>query len=99
MLIRILIDTKKQMLFTWDTTNLCIVFRQWHIRSTTSLVFSLIAVVLLAMGYEGLRSLSQKYEQAVAKRINALPRKLCLINLPVICFVFHLSSSIIDETS
>jgi copper transporter 1 len=63
------------MLFTWDTTNLCIVFRQWHIRSTASLVISLIAVVLLAMGYEGLRSLSARYEAAVAKRINALPRQ------------------------
>jgi solute carrier family 31 (copper transporter), member 1 len=70
------------MLFTWDTTNLCIVFRQWHIRSTASLVISLIAVVLLAMGYEGLRSLSARYEAAVTKRINALPRKLSLHKPP-----------------
>ena len=63
------------MLFTWDTRNLCIVFRQWHIRSTASLVVSLIAVVLLAMGYEALRSLSRTYEASLAKRITALPSK------------------------
>ena len=61
------------MLFTWDTTNLCIVFRQWHIRSTASLVFSLAAVVLLAVGYEGLRALSRRYELAVARHVASLP--------------------------
>lgn len=63
------------MLFTWDTTNLCIVFRQWHVRSTPGLIVSLIAVVLLAMGYEALRALSRRYESSVDRRISALPRK------------------------
>ncbi|KAI1072488.1 hypothetical protein LB507_002909 [Fusarium sp. FIESC RH6] len=63
------------MLFTWDTTNLCIVFRQWHVRSTTSLLFSLVAVILLAMGYEALRSLSRRYEQALDNRVRAAPRQ------------------------
>ncbi|OAA42568.1 CTR2 long splice variant [Metarhizium rileyi] len=62
------------MLFTWDTTNLCIVFRQWHIRSTPGLLFSLLAVVLLAMGYEALRALSRRFEASVDRRISALPR-------------------------
>ncbi|KND95054.1 Copper transport protein CTR2, partial [Tolypocladium ophioglossoides CBS 100239] len=62
------------MLFTWDTTNLCIVFRQWHIRSTASLVLSLLAVILLAMGYEALRALSRRYEDSINKRVAALPR-------------------------
>ncbi|KAG5913534.1 hypothetical protein E4U61_006802 [Claviceps capensis] len=61
------------MLFTWDTKNLCIVFRQWHVRSTPGLIASLIAVVLLAMGYEALRALSRKYENAVNRRILAMP--------------------------
>ncbi|KAK5990469.1 Copper transport protein CTR2 [Cladobotryum mycophilum] len=61
------------MLFTWDTTNLCIVFRQWHIRSTPSLVISLLAVILIGMGYEAIRALSRKYETALAKRIDSLP--------------------------
>ncbi|KFH48059.1 Copper transport protein-like protein [Hapsidospora chrysogenum ATCC 11550] len=61
------------MLFTWDTTNLCIVFRSWHVRSTASLIFSLAAVVLLAVGYEAMRALSRRYETAVAHRIDSVP--------------------------
>lgn len=61
------------MLFTWDTTNLCIVFRQWHVRSFASLVFSLLAVVGLAMGYEALRSYSRHYEACHKDRIDVLP--------------------------
>ncbi|KPM41761.1 hypothetical protein AK830_g4770 [Neonectria ditissima] len=64
-----------QMLFTWDTTNLCIVFRQWHVRSTVSLIFSLLAVILLAVGYEALRALSRRYEDALAKHVQSLPRQ------------------------
>ncbi|CAG7554461.1 unnamed protein product [Fusarium equiseti] len=67
------------MLFTWDATNLCIVFRQWHVRSTTSLLFSLVAVILLAMGYEALRSLSRRYEQALDNRVRAAPSKLLFL--------------------
>ncbi|PTB65429.1 Ctr copper transporter [Trichoderma citrinoviride] len=63
------------MLFTWDTTNLCIVFRQWHVRSTASLVFSLIAVVLLGIGYEALRSVSRRYEASLATRLETVPRQ------------------------
>ncbi|KAM4054955.1 ctr copper transporter family protein [Hirsutella rhossiliensis] len=63
------------MLFTWDTTNLCIVFRQWHVRSTTSLVFSLIAIVLLAMVYEALRSLSRRFEASQNRRLADMPRQ------------------------
>jgi copper transporter 1 len=63
------------MLFTWNTDNLCIVFRQWHIRSTPSLVISLVAVVLLAMGYEALRALSRNYESSLSRRISTTPRK------------------------
>ncbi|KAJ3484419.1 hypothetical protein NLG97_g7053 [Lecanicillium saksenae] len=61
------------MLFTWDTTNLCIVFKQWHIRTTPGLIISLIAVVLIAMGYEGLRATSRLYEQSVQARIVSAP--------------------------
>ncbi|PHH62906.1 hypothetical protein CDD82_1952 [Ophiocordyceps australis] len=61
------------MLFTWDTTNLCIVFRQWHIGSPASLVASLVAVVLLAMGYEAMRSVSRQYEAAMNRRLATLP--------------------------
>ncbi|EQK97555.1 Ctr copper transporter [Ophiocordyceps sinensis CO18] len=63
------------MLFTWDTTNLCIVFRQWHVRSTVSLVFSLVAIVLLAMVYEALRSLSRRFEASQNRRLAEMPRQ------------------------
>ncbi|KAH0528711.1 hypothetical protein TsFJ059_003534 [Trichoderma semiorbis] len=63
------------MLFTWDTTNLCIVFRQWHIRSNLSLVLSLIAVVLIGIGYEYLRSVSRRYEASLAARLETVPRQ------------------------
>ncbi|KAH9243149.1 hypothetical protein K456DRAFT_1906843 [Colletotrichum gloeosporioides 23] len=61
------------MLFTWDTNNLCIVFRQWHIRSTGGLIISLLLVVALAAGYEALRAASRRYEQSVNKRVDSLP--------------------------
>ncbi|CZT01549.1 related to a putative low-affinity copper transport protein [Rhynchosporium graminicola] len=63
------------MLFTWDTTNLCIVFKWWHVRSTTSLLISLVAVVALTAGYEAIRSASRRYEQSVAKKTNEAPRR------------------------
>ena len=50
------------MLFTWDTTNLCIIFRQWHVTGSASLVFSLLAVVAICAGYEALREGTRKYE-------------------------------------
>ncbi|KAI2628967.1 Ctr copper transporter family-domain-containing protein [Xylaria nigripes] len=50
------------MLFTWDTTNLCIVFRQWHITGRVSLIFSLLAIVAICAGYEALREATRKYE-------------------------------------
>lgn len=50
------------MLFTWDTTNLCIVFRQWHVRGPGSLVLSLLAIVAITAGYEALRSVARRYE-------------------------------------
>ncbi|KAL1843742.1 hypothetical protein VTJ49DRAFT_123 [Mycothermus thermophilus] len=61
------------MLFTWDTSNLCIVFRQWHITSNLSLVASLIAVVLICAGYEALREGIRRYEAALARRIETAP--------------------------
>lgn len=67
------------MLFTWDTNNLCIVFRQWHIRSTGGLIISLLLVVALAAGYEALRAASRRYEQSVNKRVDSLPSKLFLL--------------------
>lgn len=82
------------MLFTWDTSNLCIVFRWWHIRSTPGLFLSLLAVVALGAGYEALREGIRRYEVVLAKRADAVPRKLLpcfrfsLLTFPPIFFLF-----------
>jgi copper transporter 1 len=55
------------MLFTWNTENLCIVFRQWHVKGNASLVFSLLAIVAICAGYEALREGSRKYELWLAR--------------------------------
>jgi copper transporter 1 len=57
------------MLFTWDTTNLCIVFRGWRITGTGSLIVSLLAIVLMTAGYEAVREASRRYE-AYAGKLN-----------------------------
>ncbi|KAL2023471.1 hypothetical protein VTK56DRAFT_2467 [Thermocarpiscus australiensis] len=61
------------MLFTWSTDNLCIVFRQWHISSTASLILSLLAIVAICAGYEALREGIRQYEARVAKRAETAP--------------------------
>ncbi|CAA9957615.1 hypothetical protein P3342_001458 [Pyrenophora teres f. teres] len=50
------------MLFTWDTTDLCIVFPSWHVSGTGSLIFWLVAIVLMTAGYEAVREMSRRYE-------------------------------------
>jgi hypothetical protein len=56
------------MLFTWDTNNLCIVFRSWHIHNTLTLILSLLAIVALGAGYEALRDFSRRYDARIALR-------------------------------
>lgn len=64
-----------QMLFTWDTNNLCLIFRWWHIQTTPGLIFSLLAVVALTAAYEFLRSLSRRYEAFAAEKAEETPSK------------------------
>ncbi|KAI5776551.1 Ctr copper transporter family-domain-containing protein [Geopyxis carbonaria] len=59
------------MLFTWNTQDLCLVFRWWHVHDAFSLVLSLLAVVALGMGYEYIRDLSRKYAARVDARAAA----------------------------
>ncbi|KAI0021472.1 Ctr copper transporter family protein [Xylariomycetidae sp. FL0641] len=61
------------MLFTWDTTNLCIVFRQWRVRGPASLVFSLLAIVAICAGYEALREATRRYEAWVGQQQELAP--------------------------
>jgi len=61
------------MVFTWDTSNLCIIFRWWHIQTTPGLIFSLLAVVALTAAYEALRALSRRYETFAARKEEETP--------------------------
>ncbi|KAI0176753.1 CTR2 long splice variant [Pestalotiopsis sp. NC0098] len=61
------------MLFTWDSTNLCIIFKSWHVRGTASLVFSLLAIVAVCVGYEALREATRRYETWANKRQETAP--------------------------
>ena len=63
------------MLLNWDVKNVCIVSSQWHIRTTFDLIASLVAVILIAAGYEALRAASRKYELAVTRRVDSAPSK------------------------
>ncbi|KAF2789541.1 Ctr copper transporter [Melanomma pulvis-pyrius CBS 109.77] len=56
------------MLFTWSTKDLCIVFHGWHISGVGSLIFSLLAIVLMTAGYEAIREASRRYD-AYAKDV------------------------------
>ncbi|CAG7951236.1 unnamed protein product [Penicillium nalgiovense] len=60
------------MLFTWSSENLCIVFRSWRITGPFSFLMSLIAIVILTAGYEGVRSATRKYEAAHEQRLSVL---------------------------
>ncbi|KAL1997845.1 hypothetical protein VTN02DRAFT_607 [Thermoascus thermophilus] len=62
---------KMNMLFTWSFQDLCIVFRQWRVTGPFSLVLSLVAIILLAAGYEGVREATRRYEAAHAQRLKA----------------------------
>jgi hypothetical protein len=72
-----------QMLFTWDTTNLCIVFPSWRITGPLSLIVSLLAVVALTAGYEAIREVSRRYEEKLAANVRDAPRKFHPPNSPV----------------
>lgn len=63
------------MLFTWDTTNLCVVFRGWRITGTLSLILSLFAVMAITAGYEAVREASRRYEEQLDAITHEMPRK------------------------
>lgn len=43
------------MIFTWDTTDLCVVFKWWHVRTNLGLILTLLTIVFLSAGYEYVR--------------------------------------------
>ncbi|KAF2719937.1 Ctr copper transporter [Polychaeton citri CBS 116435] len=63
------------MLFTWSTKNLCIVFSSWRVTGTFSLIASLVAVAALTAGYEAVKEASRRYEDHLAARFDRVARK------------------------
>ncbi|KAJ6157464.1 hypothetical protein N7470_005056 [Penicillium chermesinum] len=59
------------MLFTWSSKDLCIIFRQWRVTGPFSFLFSLVLIVVLTAGYEGVRQFTRRYEIAHAQRLSA----------------------------
>lgn len=60
------------MLFTWSTKNLCIIFPQWRVAGPFSLFVSLVVIVLLTAGYEGVRKVTRQYEAGYKQRTGGL---------------------------
>lgn len=92
------------MLFTWDSTNLCIIFKSWHVRGTASLVFSLLAIVAVCVGYEALREATRRYETWANKRQETAPREFSfhflpnlLTHYPFISFDFSIYASVFEN--
>ena len=77
------------MLFTWDTTNLCIIFHWWHVSSTATLLLSLVGVALLTAGYELVRDASRRYEAGTGEYANALPSKYSSFSAATTFFVIE----------
>lgn len=60
-----------KMLFTWSTRNMCIIFPEWRVQGTGSLIASLFAIILLCAGYEAVRSFTRLYEATHTQRLKA----------------------------
>lgn len=64
------------MLFTWDPTDLCVVFKWWHVRTTFGFILTLVTIAALSAGYEYLRYrirlIDNSYREAL--EMSGLPR-------------------------
>ncbi|OKL58033.1 hypothetical protein UA08_06745 [Talaromyces atroroseus] len=68
------------MLFTWSTTNMCIIFPEWRIQGTGSLIASLFAIILLTSGYEAVRSFTRLYEASHAQRLKGFSSAVLIVD-------------------
>ncbi|KXN90785.1 Copper transport protein ctr6 [Leucoagaricus sp. SymC.cos] len=57
------------MLWNTNVIDTCIVFRSWHITSTTAFVFSFFVVVALGVLYEYLRNFCRRFDQNLAESL------------------------------
>ncbi|KFY31127.1 hypothetical protein V493_01374 [Pseudogymnoascus sp. VKM F-4281 (FW-2241)] len=63
------------MLFTWSTQDLCIIFRSWHITGPLTLTLSLFAIVGIVAAFEALRATTARYDALLLKRRDELPHE------------------------
>ncbi|KAI1005937.1 hypothetical protein K3495_g2286 [Podosphaera aphanis] len=63
------------MLFTWNTSNLCIIFEWWRVRGPLTLVFSLLGVIAVTALFEALRAGSRRFEQRAKLKKDIEPRQ------------------------
>lgn len=90
------------MLFTWSTENLCIVFSRWRVTGPLSLLGSLVVIVLLAAGYEGIRQVTRQYEVAHTRRLGAFSSAVTgskhpffIILFRAVFYIIHLVMSVV----
>ena len=83
------------MIFTWSSKDLCIIFRQWHVTGPWTLLLSLLIVILLTAGYEGVRQLTRRFEAAHVQRLRAFSNSIAtggrLLSFPFLSFPFLFS--------
>lgn len=60
------------MFLNTDTTNLCILVKQWRVTGPWSLGQALVVIVLFAMSFEAIRELTRRYEHNSRTGIIAL---------------------------
>lgn len=60
------------MLFTWDYTNTCVIFKWWHIRGFSSFLLSFLAIIIISMFYEFSRYSISMWEAKTATRLDEL---------------------------
>ncbi|KAF9973844.1 hypothetical protein BGZ73_002874 [Actinomortierella ambigua] len=51
------------MLFNWDTKNLCVVFESWKIMTPLGLVVSILVIIAFGVAYELLRAKARQYDE------------------------------------
>jgi copper transporter 1 len=93
LLARIKANTQvEKMLFTWSTHNMCIIFPEWRVQGTGSLIASLFAIILLCAGYEAVRSFTRLYEASHTQRLKAFSSSVLVGKFTPIPIAAHLSS-------
>lgn len=80
------------MLFTWSTKNLCIIFPQWRVAGPFSLFVSLVVIVLLTAGYEGVRKATKRYEAGYKQRLGAFGATSITGKSSVLVLLLHFSA-------